>query len=444
MPFSRRRLLSLMATTGVAGLLARPLAAKADAEVQAYTGTKATHAKISSFEDFAPDVHLTGKLLLSGAHGHKLPNSETMHGGNSTALTVLDLATGETIYIWLPVADGHIPIHLTDGRTMCCGQYQVNTVILDKEFNIIKTLTSPDGLMYTGHPLTDIERGVVYVPLKSREDAGDQSLGFIEVFDLKTLEKVDQFPSGGAAPHELRFLPGNKQMAVCHYGEVQGSYGKEIQTKNTYLAVIDLETRKVSKQIDNGLSGMLTHMDIGTDGNVYAVLSQFMGYLPDGDIESNIHAADSRLKVAMGITRDWPLSRAMVDDWRYDFPMPILKINTQTEEIKTIYTKPGFHLRCQSVATHQKSQKVFVTAHYSNVLMVQDIATGQTTAYDGKTFGVHDMRGVCEIPGTPYIALAGVTENIVLIDTNDMKMKKFFGVPVYQATHVVYLPDMTT
>ena len=381
-------------------------------------------------------------MVLSGAHGAKLADAKGFNGQDSTALTVLDLATQEVRYVWLPISDGHIPIHLTDGRTMCCGQYHERTVVLDKNLNITHTLTAPEGYLYTGHPLTDAPRNRVYVPLKAKAQKGTEAEGLIEVFNLKTLEKEGHYPSGATAPHELRFLPGNTQMAVCHYGDIITDTipGQEKQLDKTHLTLMDLDTMAVAKTIPTHLNAMLTHMDVGDDGHVYAVLSQFLMYPQITDVEANIKLADNRLHEAMGIKRDWPLSRAMVDDWRYDFPMPILRINPQTADIQSIFINPGFHLRCQSVAAHHPSHLVFVTGHYSNTLMAYNTQTGKTAAINGDTYDIADMRGVCTLEGTPYIALSGLEHSIAIIDTTTLKRVRYYSLPVYQATHIVHIP----
>jgi hypothetical protein len=439
MSFSRRTLLTLLAGSGVLSTLGGSKNAHALQDIYADTGSTDVPAK-AKVTTLHPDAEaLSGRLILSGAQGNRFPLAQVRGKSHSSVLISLDLASGALRHGWTDMADGHIPIHLTDGRIICCGQYTTTTVVMDKNLNEIKRLTSPAGFTYTGHPLADEKRGVVYVPLKSTKELGDGSEGRIEVLDIHTLEKKTEYPSGAAAPHELRLLPDGTHMAVCHYGEILNFTNQEMQLRNTHLTLINVETRQVVKKIPSGINGMLTHMDIGADGHIYAVLSQFMGYDNIRDVEANIRRADARLKEVLGIDRHWPLSRSMMDDWRYDFPMPILRIDPQSGAVQAIYTDPGYHLRCQSVAANTLAHKVFITGHYSNVLMVYDTQTQTTAAFDGEALGVGSMRGVCPIEGTPYIALAGHTENISIIDARDMSLLRQYEMELYRSTHLIHV-----
>jgi hypothetical protein len=356
----------------------------------------------------------------------------------SSVITEIDLATGKYKQTWLPMAEGHHAQRLPDGKILCIGHHDVLSMVLNPDHSTALIMRAPEGYLYGGHGQPLPELGVLIVPLRARFAKSVKDTGLLEVYDLKTLQKLDGLPSGGIHPHEVRMLPGGKEFVITHYGEVheyQPGSPFEFNIVEPKLTVYDSKTLKPLRHYVQDVNAILTHMDVGTDGNVYAVLNQYVwDRTPPNDVMTKRKSPLEHFKDAWG-TPTFNFDLSAINDKQLAIPLPMLRINPQTGEVKELFTAPETQMRSQSVAANPMSKRVFSTYTHTNTLVVSDEG-GETRAIPAFDLGVLDIRGVATVPNTPYILLAGQKRGLSLVDARTLQPVRRYDIPIFFSPHL--------
>lgn len=391
---------------------------------------------------------LKGRLLVAGVQGAGYPGARSVLGNaavSCSVITDINLETDKVTTQLIPQSDAHSPMPLPNGRYVCCGQYNDVMIVGNPDLSVRHRILGTEDYMYTGHPQPIPEQGIVVVPMKPKygvDMSAQVRPGVLEVYDLETFKKLDVVDSGGGGPHEVRILPGGKTLVASHYGmmaPVRQNYPYEMDITKSGLSVLDARTLKVKGYYPSGFNAMVPHMDMAPDGTVYAVLAQFIPMPGSKVTPESLHKADTVLERHLNRPRDFTPNPPAFFQSRYAVPLPVLKFNPYQGTYQTIFLDPKYHMRGQSVAVNMATGRVFVPYWYSNTLVVVD-ADGTAAPVNGFDIAAYDMRGVCDIPGTPYVAVSGHLEGVSIIDARTLKLVKRYSIPTGNATHLA--PNM--
>jgi hypothetical protein len=259
------------------------------------------------------------------------------------------------------------------------------------------------------------------------------------IYDLKTLNKIDQVTSGGIHPHEVRLLPGGKELVVTHYGEITGAlkpkgYPYEFNILQPKITVYDAQTLKpVRDYIQEDLQAILTHMDVDAQGNVFAVSNQYIAFRRGRS--QNIIDAMEKLKELTGDDHMYELGLGSREESRLAIPAPLLRINPYTGEVKKYMVSFDANRRSQSVAYQPVVDKIFATYMYSNSLVTVD-KNDVAAATDCFRYGIMGVRGVDAIPNSPYMLVSDTYRGVAVINAETMDLVRLYDVPVYRSPHV--------
>ncbi|MBI1363611.1 MAG: DUF1513 domain-containing protein [Proteobacteria bacterium] len=363
-------------------------------------------------------------------------------------ITVTDLETGAFRQQILDMPDGHHAMRLgSSNRIVCIAHHNKLCMVLSSDLEVIQVMTAPDGYVYGGHGYADEKKGIFILPARMHRAQKAEDHGILEIYDFTTLKKLDQLPSGGIHPHEIRLLPNGKEIVITHYGEISRSlqpktYPYYFNIMQPQLIVYDAETLKPLRHyIQEDLNAILTHMDVDKNGNVFAVSNQYVPFSKGG--AKGALSAIQKLQELTGAEYDYELDPAAREERRVAVPLPLLRINPQTGEVKKYLISNRDNRRSQSVAYQPQAEKVFATFTYSNTVVTVD-KNDKSEAVDCFRYGITACRGVDAVPGTPYMLISDTYRGVALVDANTMELIRLYDVPVYRSPHVHFDLHMDT
>lgn len=419
---TRRRFLAGSAA-GMAGLGALAAAAPAHADATIVVGSQA-------FSDGGPSrgLGIKASILALGNLGYFRPDL-----GRKDALGILDLDSGTWNTVGAATSGGHIAMPVADGGLALISKYGEGIEIKDKALASRKLLKHPD-LTILGHGYTSGKS--IWVTAErvelAKQDAprkGPGTEGVLQEVDLETMEFGRQISSGAIHPHDLLPLPNGK-VVVSHYGATFAAQKAEstvdrqmFDLEEPCLVVLDIPSGKVEKKITLPKDGAATHLALGGDGRVYVVPLQY-------DLFAEIDGLETATPTGVILRQDEWKSR------RLGLNLPIRAVDLESGTWEDFDLGVSMQRRGQSIAANALTGKVFATFPYSDTLWGFDPKTGQASARRSFDFGIRGIRGVCDIPGTSFIAIAGETEGVVVVDAKSMKVVARYAMPTFWTVHL--------
>jgi hypothetical protein len=392
-------------------------------------------------------MRFDGRLFGFGASGHRYPglSPEKAKRGTISLLTALDLKTGDVRQTPLEMGEGHAAMGCDEGRILCVAHHKNTSMLLDRDHKVIKTYTSPQGYVYGGHGLVFKSRNQFIMPMRVETPKTLADNGRFEVYDLKTGNKVDDVDSGGLHPHEIHHIPGKEEFAVTHYGDIYIEKAPlEHNAPYAKLTILDSKTLKPLRHYDqSNFNALLTHMRVSNDGWAYFVLTQYIKFnrlvLQPG--EDPITKAVSEVERLYGIKYDFATPFQTTTEKHLAVPLPFVRVNTQTGEREIMKMDIRNTLRSQSVAYNKKMDQAFALYYHSDNLVVHT-PNKPPSIITNKDLELKEIRGVTEIPGTPYLAVCGTFNGMSVMDLRDHKVVATYPTLNYNSTHLYHEFDL--
>lgn len=393
-------------------------------------------------------MRFDGRLFGLGVNGDKFPTlPQEMAGkkGDVSLLTALDLKTGAAKQTPLEIPEGHSAMGCDEGRILCVGHHKNTSMLLDADHKIIHTYKAPEKFVYGGHGLVFKDRGQYIIPIIVANPKTIADNGRFEIYDIKTGKKIDEVDSGGLHPHEIHHIPGKAEFAVTHYGNI--TVPKKPLDQNApfaKLSIIDSKTMKPLRHYDTAdFNAITTHMRVDNHGWAYFVLSQYVEF-NQLDLKPGldpISLSMAKVKELYNIDYNFPVPYETMEEKHLAVPLPFVRMNTQTGERQIINAGWKNHLRSQSVAYNKQMDQAFALYHHSDNLVVHT-AGKEPTVITGKDLDLKEIRGVTEIPNTPYIAVCGTYNGMSVMDLRTHKVVASFPTVNYNSTHLYHEFDV--
>lgn len=377
-------------------------------------------AAASGGADAWTEAHESGELLLFGYEG-RLDSPRIDFQERSSVLTRVRLKDGAVESVKLPMEKAHIAMPLGQGRVLCCPQNGPHALVVDRENRIVQRFEAPKGFFYSGHGLLLNDRSVLLVPLckTSRSSVADR--GAVEVYDAKDLRLLRRIEDWGINPHEIQYLPSRNELVVADYGTLTTA-GRPVLTTfgQSCIFTCDPDTLAVKKVYDQtDLNGAVTHVRVTDDGQAYVILQQsvfmdtargertFAAAVLDAD-----RVAESEFSLP---PRDYALPFIQYKTPEMSVPRPLVKVNLASGQRQQLLVHPRFHIRPQSVERNVLTGTVLASYTGSDCLVAQ---RGGESPYiiDGADIGLTEVRGLADIPGTPFVGIAGSERNVSIVD----------------------------
>ena len=341
----------------------------------------------------------------------------------------LDLSTGRVKTTPVPINLGHIPVEVGDTRILCVADGGAHSLILDhRTHEVVHVLEGRSGYDYSGHAV--VVDGRAYVPLRKTD--GKRHEGLLEIVDLKDFKVLETAPTGGYLPHDAKVLPGGKEIVVSHYGHFGDHFASPPHYWNireTSLSILDAKTLKVKRKLIAPIDQALTHFDIGGDGLIYVGLLQY--------VRMNERGLAKLIDELGGNERDLPALRP--SEYRkqlYGLPSPVLVFDPRKGQLKRLMMAPASQRRNQSVATNRTTGNVFAVFTYSDNVVRIEPRSHRLESISAFDLGLFELRGVCDMPGTPYVAVNGQDRGVAVVDARTLDVVKRFDVALYNTVHL--------
>ncbi|MBI1362752.1 MAG: DUF1513 domain-containing protein [Proteobacteria bacterium] len=417
------------------------------AAATALSGTSTTNAWA---KPQTPEVAVPYTLHLVGPLGNAHVSTGLLGFGTQSIAQRINLQTGEITQHPFPTDACHYPLILPDGRLFVTSRGFNRGAFVSADGQSTKTfdLNKYENLNFGGHALYDSEKNVIYASMALATDNPDSS-GFIGVFDADKQELAHLQPMPNNNTHEILFLPGNEEIALTGYAGLYSEHGSSrkrgwlaFPAAHSQVTIVDRSTLQPKRHYKmEEYKASLGHMTVDKDGYLYLDAFQSITGHPknDADVQEIRKVAEEFIG-----ERTWTLhpdegvelGRGMM------VPMPVLRINPQTGEVKPIWAEDkGYHRYPLSFTYSDKLDRVFVTHMLSNKLFIITPPGDTVEVMDGwEDLGFHKISGARAVPGTPYIALCDFNYGVVLLDGATRKIVARYGVPTFGTEHMTIRP----
>ncbi|MBI1363493.1 MAG: hypothetical protein GC134_05875 [Proteobacteria bacterium] len=395
--------------------------------------------------------------------------------GKLSVVIELDMMTRKARYMPYLMPIGHWPLVLPDGRIFLTSRFSNQGTFLSPDGEVLKTFKLEEyaALNFGGHSIYDAPRNRIISTVTNADNSGEMT-GFVAIVDPKEMKVVGMAPVPGTNnSHELRVLPGGKELVVTGYAKNGNYEGLTDMVKvgwnfadveRAQLSVLDMETLELKRQFTSPNPYTMGHMDVDSEGNVY--LEQFRNLVyktpritsNDGDDDDDAKdtketkddkqsdkkrmTTEKMMELAaqyeheIGGPRTWPLHQTETAQKGLSTPTAIMKINAYTGDIQELWEKRENHRYVQSVVYHPDLKAVYIASRHSDALVV--FPTDGSKPYSRSTadYGIYTACGVCAFPGTPYIGLLSNYSGIAIIDASTMNAVDYYPLTTFRSIHL--------
>lgn len=387
----------------------------------------------------------TGSLLAFGMEG-RLMGARIDYQEKSSVLLQIDLQTGRQRVTKVPIAKAHIAQALMPGRILCMPQNWPEAVVVNENHDVIAEIRAPAGFLYSGHALVLPSGDLVALPLCQEVRLDGRALGAVELVSLSSLKRVGLIENWGFNPHELQYCPVRDEIVVADYGTLT-KVGRPLFAQFGRPAIFTcdpqtLAVRRVHEQDE--LVGAPTHLRLDGAGSAAYFILQQAGYVnvhsKASTYEAELSASEAEMQRILGLPpRDYVLAPGDYRSPELSAPRPLVRLDLTTGRTTPIMVAPRHHLKPQSVERNDATG--FVVASYtgSDVLVLH--RSGEAPkVLDGADVGISEIRGLAEIPGSPFIAVSGSDRNLSIVDLRTCQSVQMYGTRNYAAPHLSFAP----
>lgn len=349
-----------------------------------------------------------------------------------SCVTEISLKDGSVKQTPIPFGKGHAAMRLPNGNLVITGHHVPDSALLDPDHKMIKHLKAPEGYVFGGHAQYFPEQDLALLAVRFGNAQSIENTGRLLVFDTNTFTLQDQIDTKGIHPHEIRMLPGGKEFVVTHYGDVFSPHpnGLAFHVIEPKLTVFDAKSFEPLRHYRQPIDAIYTHMDVGYQGDVYAVTNQYI------DSRNKKTSEILRKMKEYNIKHNFARSSASASEGRIAIPGGVIKVNPKNGEREEFLVSEAINLRSQSVAAHNASKRVFATYVYSNTLLMIDEGAKKVVPLDAGEFGLSQIRGVTELPNTDYIAVSDQESGLAIVNAYTLQPVKYFKSANMWAPHI--------
>lgn len=377
------------------------------------------------------------KLYTTGRHGRLYPGQHDSFDRNMSVLTELDIRTGKVRQATAPIDNAHYVVAMParDNLLMVVQQSHVSA-LFDGDMQLKRLISLPAEFNFSGHGIHLPEKNVIFLSTYSKGDG----LGLIQIYDDTSLELLDEFPSGGIRPHDMSLFNDGTRIALAQAGNQR--YGRDTANRaatseddlyTPKLTIIDIASRSTVRHMPIAVQAPMVHLAVDRHDNVYSVLQKYI------DTSAQRNTDDIRAEMKRYFPHGLPDNFNPLDvepgGEGIAVPMPFMRFDTTKDRITEIFSSANEQRRSQSVILQQQTGLVIAAYVFSEHLLCVREDQSHFTVHT-PSFGIQDPIGLCDIAGTPYFAVAGMFEDIAIIDARNMRPVQHFHEVLYRCSHL--------
>ncbi len=300
----------------------------------------------------------------------------------------------------LPERGHHIAINAQRGFLVSVARRPGTSLVLVDlaTGQLIRELQVPADRHLYGHGVFSNDGSLFYTTENAFDDTTESS-GRLVVWAVQgagselTLQRLQEFPSGGIGPHELILMPDGNTLAIANGGiRTHPSHDRDILNLDSMrpsLAYVDRHSGKLLEQRflpEQFHQSSIRHLDVSTDGAVV------LGMQFEGDAFTNAplvatHARGQQLQLLMAPEEIQSQLKQYVGAIRFDTSGRYAAASCPRGNQLTIWdTHTGTLLkvvRARDNCGVQATDKGFVFSSGVGKLAELDLATGEISEFEG-------------------------------------------------------------
>ncbi len=370
---------------------------------------------------------------------------------HQTVLSNLDLVTGDVMQIPIEMEKAHDVLKINDNYLVISNGGKPKLRVSDFSGRG-QDIELDKNLMFAGHGFHDKENDVIIV---SVNDLDKNSQGCFALLDPKDFKLMELKYLEGSAPHDIQLFD-NDTFAVCNYNGYKDKEANEpgftmgVTNEHSEIALYDRKTFKLKKTMPAYKNAMVSHSIMTDNGELFAI--GFQEY-DDPDIATwdNEYIEDKfRSYFAENhpeLSNQWPEIAQKAKIHRVEksvenFGLPLLPLQMSvggTNELNVLHLENFHHRRAQSICYVRDTNTVCMSFPNSDSIALFNATTNEYRSITGAELNLKEMRGISEIEGTPYLAIAGIRRGISIVDTRNLKIVNNYDVSMGRIIHMHHI-----
>ena len=389
--------------------------------------------------------NISGQIIAAGYNPIKSgPYSRETH---ETVLSGLDLATGNSKSIPINVKKAHDVLKVDD-KYLLLTNHKENTELCVSDFSGNQEYITIDNNIYlTGHGFYDEENEAIIV---CGTNLKEKKQGIFLILDPKTFQVIDQVAMNASSPHDIQIYDQDT-LAVCDYNHYkkadrpEESYTKSLDSMSNIM-LFDRKTLKLKDKIPAYQGAMVSHSIVTEQGDLYAIGFQSYG---SEEIETwNNDYIEDKFQTFYETNHpellgQWPdIAKSIkihrVEKSTHKFGMPLLpiKMSANSNKANVLDIDNFHHRRAQSICYVRATNTVCMSYPYSDSVHLYNANTDTSRHLNGVDLNLTEMRGICEIENTPYLAIAGIRRGMTIVDTRNLTIVNHYDVSMGRIIHM--------
>lgn len=366
---------------------------------------------------------------------------------NETVLSSLDLVSGEVVQIPMNLKKAHDVVKVHDNYLVIPNKHSSKMHVTDLSGRG-QDIYTRDNIGLKGHGFFDEENDVIIV---SAADLSEGLKGYFVLLDPKDFKVREIMDLSGNAPHDIQLYDENT-FAICNYNidalkpKDEVGYGKPPIGGYSEIALFDRKTLKLVDKIQAYKESLVSHSVITDNGDLYAI--GFEEYEDSKIAEWTNEYIEEKFRSYYEnnhpeLLSQWPdiaqsLKIHSRELGKKSFGLPLLpmKMAAGTRELEVMHFDNFHHRRAQSICYVHQTNTVAMSYPYSDSVQLYNATTGQSRDLFEADLKIKEMRGLCEIDGTPYLAIAGTKRGISIVDTRDFSVVNRYDVVMGSIIHM--------
>jgi hypothetical protein len=368
------------------------------------------------------------------------------HEHYETVLSSLDLVTGEVTQVPLKLDRAHDALKIKDEYIVIPNGLSSQTLRMTDLSGKGQDIELPHNLAANGHGYYDDFNNVIIIPTTHSRTMR----GFFVVIDPKDYKVIDTLSAGSYAPHDMQ-LYDDETFVVCNYNV--NSYGEDgfMRPMDGYsdVSLYDRKTLKLKEKIPAYKDALVTHGIVTEHGDFYAIGMQEYstgdisnwdtGYIED-KFNSFFKESHPELESQWSdIVRSTGVHRVEKSQNTYGLPILPIKMSVNSDQMEILPIDDFHHRRAQSICYVEQTKTVCMSFPNTNSILLYKAQTDEARSLTGQDLQLTEMRGICEIEGTPYLAIAGIRRGMSIVDTRNLQVVNNYDVIMGRIIHMNYV-----
>lgn len=394
------------------------------------------------------NLSFKGSLIAAAMNPKKSgPLSLETH---DTVLAHLDLETGKSSLLPIDLFVAHDALKVKENY-LILPNAQHSTMRFTNLDGEGKTLSLNDkNKEVSGHGFFDEDRNAVIVTFKDNSKDGQGGFAILDPDDYRLLDTIY---IDGYDPHDIQLL-NEDTLAVCTYN--LGGYGLndnnfvgKTRDGYSYLSLYDRKTFKLKDKIPAYKNAMISHACVTKDGDLFAV--GYQEYMDDTLGQWNAEYIEDKFQNFYAenhpeLSKQWPniaqsLNLHRVEKSINNFGLPLLplKLANGSKNLDVMHFDNFHHRRAQSICYNRHANTICMAFPFSDSLKIYNATTHKSFDIYGKDLNLKEMRGITEIEGTPYLAVAGIRRGITIINSLNAEIVQHYDVKLGRIIHMHHI-----